>query len=83
MQYYQIPLILTALLHLYLIYVAYRAASELSAPLNQFKPYSKILYWPFQGGTLLWIFYVFLSCVCYAFVHVCLYVPCGHLLGKG
>ena len=29
-------------------------------------------------------FYVFfLSCVCYAFVRVCLYVPCGHLLGKG
>ena len=25
----------------------------------------------------------FLSGVCYAFVHVCLYVPCGHLLGKG
>ena len=25
----------------------------------------------------------FLSCVCYAFVRVCLYVPCGHLLGKG
>ena len=24
-----------------------------------------------------------LSCVCYAFVCVCLYVPCGHLLGKG
>ena len=24
-----------------------------------------------------------LSCVCYAFVQVCLYVPCGHLLGKG
>ena len=23
----------------------------------------------------------FLSCVCYVFVHVCLYVPCGHLLG--
>ena len=32
---------------------------------------------------LLWIFYVFMSCVCYAFVRVCLYVPCGHLLGKG
>ena len=33
---------------------------------------------------LLWIFYVFvLSCVCYVFVHVCLYVLCGHLLGKG
>ena len=25
----------------------------------------------------------FLSCVFYAFVSVCLYVPCGHLLGKG
>ena len=33
---------------------------------------------------LLWIFYVFvLSYVCYVFVRVCLYVPCGHLLGKG
>ena len=30
------------------------------------------------------IFYVFvLSCVCYVFVRVCLYVLCGHLLGKG
>ena len=30
---------------------------------------------------LLWIFYVFLmSCVCYVFLHVCLYVLCGHLL---
>ena len=25
----------------------------------------------------------FLSFVCYAFVRVCLFVPCGHLLGKG
>ena len=24
-----------------------------------------------------------LSCVCYAVVRVCLYVPCGHVLGKG
>ena len=33
---------------------------------------------------LLWIFYVFvLSCVCYVFVRVCLYVLCGHLQGKG
>ena len=24
-----------------------------------------------------------LSCVCNAFVPVCLYMPCGHLLGKG
>ena len=28
--------------------------------------------------------YVFvLSCVCYVFVRVCLYVLCGYLLGKG
>ena len=32
---------------------------------------------------LLWIFHVFLSSVCYAFVRVRLFVPCGHLLGKG
>ena len=54
------------------------------ALLDRFKPSSKIFYWPFQGGTsyvdLLWFF---LSCVCYVFVHVCLYVLCGHLLGKG
>ena len=24
----------------------------------------------------------FLSCVCYVFVRICLYVPWGHLLGK-
>ena len=54
------------------------------APLNRFKPSSIIFYWPFQGGTFLWIFYVFvLSCVCYVFVHVCLYVLRGNLLGKG
>ena len=28
-------------------------------------------------------FMLFLSCVCYAFVRVCLLMPCGHLLGKG
>ena len=32
---------------------------------------------------LLWIFYFFLSCNCCAIVGVCLFVPCGHLLGKG
>ena len=26
---------------------------------------------------------LFLSCVCYAFVHVGLFVPYGHLLGNG
>ena len=28
-------------------------------------------------------FMFFLSCVCYVFMYVCLYVLCGHLLGKG
>ena len=38
----------------------------------------------YKAVLLLWIFYVFvLSYVCYVFVRVCLYVPCGHLLGKG
>ena len=27
--------------------------------------------------------FVFPSCVYYAVVHVCLFLPCGHLLGKG
>ena len=54
------------------------------APLNRFKPSSKIFYWPFQGSTpFVDLLCFFLSCVCYAFVSVCLYVPCGHLLGKG
>ena len=40
--------------------------------------------WPFRAVLLLWIFcHFFLSSVCYAFVRVCLCVPCGHLLGKG
>ena len=54
------------------------------APWNQFKPSSNIFYWPFQGGTsFVDLLCFFLSCVCYAFVGVCLFVPCGHLLGKG
>ena len=28
-------------------------------------------------------FMLFLSCVCYAFMRVCVLMPCGHLLGKG
>ena len=37
-----------------------------------------------QNKSSLWIFCVFvLYCVCYIFVHVCLCVLCGHLLGKG
>ena len=32
---------------------------------------------------LLWVVCVFfLSCVCCAFVRVCLFVPCGRLLGE-
>ena len=54
------------------------------APLNRFKPSSKIFYWPFQGGTsFVDLLYFVLSCVCYVFVRVCLYVLRGHLLGKG
>ena len=54
------------------------------APLNRFKPTTKIFYWPFQGGTS----FVDLLCLCsvlclLCFVRVCLYVLCGHLLGKG
>ena len=29
------------------------------------------------------LMFFFLSCGCYAFLCVCLYVPCGHLLGRG
>ena len=38
---------------------------------HRFKPSSKIFY------------SFFMSCVCYTFVRVYLYVHCGHLLGKG
>ena len=49
----------------------------LSPPVNYFTDRSKAV-------LLLSIFYVFdLSCVWYVFVRVCLYVLCGHLLGKG
>ena len=49
------------------IYVSW-STSELRvrlAPLNRFKPSSKIFYWAFQGGTSLWIFYV-LFCLVFA-----------------
>ena len=36
----------------------------------------------FNAVLLLWIIYILLSCVCYVFVRVCLFVPCGHLLGR-
>ena len=49
----------------------------LSPPVKYFTDPSKAVF-------LLWILYVFVqSFVCYVFVRVCLYVLCGHLLGKG
>ena len=54
------------------------------APLNRFKPSSKLFYWPFQGGTSFVDLLCFCSVLCLlCFVRVCLYVLCGHLLGKG
>ena len=54
------------------------------APLNRFKPSSKIFYWPFQGGTSFVDLLCFCSVLCLlCFVRVCLFVLCGHLLGKG
>ena len=32
---------------------------------------------------LLWTIYVISVLFCYAFTHVCLLMPCGHLMGKG
>ena len=37
---------------------------------------------PFKAMLLLWIIYVIYVLFCYAFVRVCLLMPCGHLLGK-
>ena len=54
----------------------------LSTCLNTFDQIKYFIVYTLGAG--LWIFYVFvLSCVCYVFVRVCLYVLCGHLLGKG
>ena len=66
------------------VYVSW-SISELRlglAPWNRFKPSRKLFYWPFQGSTSFVALMFFLSCVCYAFVRVCLFVRCGHLLGK-
>ena len=52
------------------IYVSW-STSELSlrlAPLNRFKPSSKIFYWPFQGGTS----FVDLLCFCSVLCLLCL-----------
>ena len=49
---------------------------SLSPPVKYFSGRSKAVL--FCGS-----FMFILPCVCYAFVHVCLFVPIGHLLGKG
>ena len=54
------------------------------APRHQFNPSGKIILptvprrYFFCGS-----FMLFLVCVCYAFMRVCLLLPCGHLLRKG
>ena len=67
------------------IYVSW-STSELRVRLalwNRFKTSSKYFTDRSKAVLLLWIIYVFLPCICYAFVLVCLNVSCGHLLGKG
>ena len=56
---------------------------EVDGPLNRFKPSSKIFLLTVPRPVLLlWIIYVISVLFCYAFMHVCLLMPCGHLLGK-
>ena len=51
---------------------------------KQFSMQGLFLRGKFQGSTSFVDLLCFvLSCVCYVFVRVCLYVLCGHLLGKG
>ena len=60
----------------YWLLQGWRSETGLSPLVKKFTDHSKAV-------LLLWIFYVFfLSCVCCAFVRVCLCMPCGHLLGK-
>ena len=53
-------------------------SSEIQRTYNIRKQQTRFRFYFFCGS-----FMFFLSCVCYAFVRVCLYVCCGHLLGKG
>ena len=49
------------------------------AQLNQFKFFTDRS----KAVLLLWIIYVISVLFCYAFMHICLLMPCGHLMGKG
>ena len=55
---------------------SWRCETGLSPPVKYFTDRSKAVL--FCGS-----FMFFLSCVCYGFVRVCLFVLYGHLLGKG
>ena len=52
-------------------------------PLLVWRLIVKSFLWSFSSLPLNHSRRVVLSCVCYVFVRVCLYVLCGHLLGKG
>ena len=68
---------LSVLIHIWIKGEVGADKTSLSPPVKYFTDRSKAV-------LLLWLFYVFvLSCVCYVFVRVCLYVLRGHLLGKG
>ena len=64
------------------VLVHIRIKGEVGAVKNGLSPPVKYFTDRSKAVLLLWIFYVFLSCVCYAFVRICLFVPCGHLMGK-
>ena len=67
------------------IYVSW-STSELRvrlAPWNRFKPSIKYFTDLPRRYFFCGSFVFFLSYVCYAFMRVCLFVHCGHLLGKG
>ena len=53
------------------------------APWNRFKLSSKTFYWPFKGGASFVDRLCYFCLFCYAFMHVCLLMPCDHLLRKG
>ena len=65
------------------IYVSWSTSElrERLAPLNRFKPSSKIFYWPFQGGTSFVDILCFLFCLVFAMslcasVYMCFVVTC-------
>ena len=55
--------------------IIFHLTSGLSPPVKHF-------YWPFQGGTFLWIICV-IYVLCFSCFPVCSLLPCVHLLGKG